>query len=147
MLNEEFLYLVEEFGPPVDPVTLEPIRLQALRSRLPGALIDFWSELGVGMICDGMFQFCDPDDLEDIVDGILGNDPDFGPGSVCCYGYSAFSELHGWHQEKGACKVDLMYGVISTNIPTSEQEKSAHNKMGPDHRLPIYISRINTSVI
>jgi hypothetical protein len=146
MLNEDFAYLVEEFGAPVDAVALEPSRLQDLRSRLPGALIDYWSELGIGVICDGMFQFCDPDNFEDIVDGILGNDPDFfGAGSVCCYGYSAFSELYGWHKEKGSCTIDLMFGVVDTNIPSSDREKSVHSRVGPDRRLPAYLSAINES--
>lgn len=112
-LTEDFAYIVEKFGVPVDAAPLAPESLAALPGKVPQALLDFYELYGQGLVLDGFFQFCDPMRYAPIARAIFGDDPDL-PGSRChIIGFSAFGVLNVWSEDHGTVTVYLPEGRVS----------------------------------
>ncbi len=134
-MNEEFTYLVKQFGKPEHALPLSAELKERLEGRLPNSTLEFWSECGIGTMLDGLLQFCEPSTFENLVANICGTDPDFPKGVVTIFSFTAFGELYGWHSKFGRCSFDLIFGAVTTNIPVSEKEKETHRVLGPDRLI------------
>jgi len=107
MLNEDFVFLVEEFGKPAKAQRLPAGLAARFHGKLPRGLIDLWQEYGLGLWLKGKFQFCLPDSYAPIVAAVLRDDPVFKPHRTHAYGYTAFGELYLWNEDYQNLDINL----------------------------------------
>lgn len=120
MLNEDFEYCIEKFGPPANGEPLPADILSQYENIVPQSMLEFWKSYGTGLWLNGKFQLCRPDRYQGLLQLILANDPDF-PASACCtLGFSAFGKLLVWNQKNFFLAIDLVNKVAFTRHPSPE---------------------------
>lgn len=108
-MNEYFDYLLTKLGPLQAAKPVLPKSIKDWHDRLPGALVEFWEEHGIGMWANGKFQLCDPDEYAGLVKILLGEDKQFSVDKTYIYGFSAFGELLLWNEIYQNASIDLVY--------------------------------------
>ncbi|WP_211230551.1 GAD-like domain-containing protein, partial [Inquilinus limosus] len=88
-----FQRALEKFGEPQGGEAVPTSVFRAYQGRLPDGLLRFWEQHGLGMWLDGYFQFCNPDVYHQVVQAILGNDPQLKADQSHLVGFSAFGHL------------------------------------------------------
>ena len=141
-MNENFEFLLSEFGKPADPVFLTDEELSVYRGRLPDSLLEFWRQVGLGAWGNGLFQFCQPADYSSIVQTIFRGDPEIDSGDCSVIGYEAFCQLHIWHRALGKMKVDLLFAEIVADFTRDAQRLEIDRKLGPDKIVAISLSNV-----
>ncbi|WP_026868632.1 GAD-like domain-containing protein [Inquilinus limosus] len=108
-LSEDFKYILEKFGEPQGGEAAPASMLQAYQGRLPGSLLDFWERYGFGVWLDGYFQFCNPDVYHQVVQAILGSDPQLKADRSHLVGFSAFGHLLVWNEDYRVMDINTLY--------------------------------------
>lgn len=132
MINEDFQFLLTEFGQPSDPVFVSDSVLATYQGKLPDSLLEFWRTAGLGAWGDGSFRFCRPEDYAGVLAGVLGNDPQLKPENCLVFGYEAFCQLHVWHASLGKIKIDLVFGSVEAHFTANETVLETRRILGPD---------------
>ena len=132
MISQDFDFLIEEFGPPVDPVFVPEQRLVEMEGRLPHLFLEFWRQFGVGSWHHGIFRFCLPEDFQSVVDEVFTGDSEIKAQDCCAYGYSGFSELQIWHRTLGWMKLDLVYKTLTADFTGDAESLAVNGRLGPD---------------
>lgn len=120
-----FALIREKFGAPEHAVRVPADEAARYADRVPGALIDFWTEHGRGAYEQGKFWICDPEPFEPVIDAVFRDDPELDPADLTTVGYSAFGTLKLWHRQRRAVNVDFLFLTVF-NPPAS----SWHDKNG-----------------
>lgn len=138
-LNEDFLYCIEEFGPPADGEPVPAEVREAYRGRVPQSMLDFWEEYGAGTWLDGRFQLVRPDRYQSLVNMILAGDPDFPAESSVLIGYGAFGKLLIWNNKNYALSINLVHKYAYTDHISPK-----HPVLAADRSLPTDLSGVDS---
>ena len=130
-LSEYLEYFLERFGRPVGGGPLDEAVRTAYRGKVPDSLIDFWEEVGIGLVLDGYFQLCDPRRYVPVVERLFGADPQLDAARLHLLGFSAMGSLLLWHEVHRAVRVRLPTGEAAADeMMVGEEGVSAEISMG-----------------
>ncbi|WP_026868633.1 GAD-like domain-containing protein [Inquilinus limosus] len=108
-LPRSFQRALGKFGEPVGGEAAPSSVLQAYHGCLPDGLLQFWERYGFGVWLDGYFQFCNPDAYHQVIQAILGNDPQLKAEESHVIGFSAFGRLLVWNEDYRVTRIDTLY--------------------------------------
>ncbi len=135
-MNEDFEFLLSEFGKSADPVFLTDEEIAYCRGRLPDSLLEFWRQVGLGAWGNGVFQFCRPADCANIIETVFKGDPEVNAHDCTVFGYEAFCQLPVWHRTLGRIKVDLLFAEVDGDFTATDMKQlEIRNKLGPERLI------------
>lgn len=104
--------LDKRFGPPLVSVPMPPTDIEAMVSRVPSILLDYWRERGLLLHAGGLLHFCNPLRYDSLLPLIFSDDADLCANETALFAFSSFGELLLWNQRHGPLQINLMTGSV-----------------------------------
>lgn len=110
----------KEFKPAADCIPASAEILDVYKNKVPESLIEIWKTSGFGKYNDGLIEFVNPADFEDILWTWLGREV----SNYVPFAISGFGELFYYRkltdQDEDVCLVDIQYRKIETLVWSME---------------------------
>jgi hypothetical protein len=120
-MNYYFKVFLLEFPQQPNSAPIPPLRLQHYRSRLPIALVDFWTHAGWSGYGDGILWSSDPEVFDPAVQAWL-EQTGLLVENYTVIARNAFGELYLWGKKTGMSMIiEPLFGTV-TNFQSNFQE-------------------------
>lgn len=101
MRDEHFEIFVEEFGEVTTRIPTPPSKIEQWRSKMPAALLEYWTAEGWSGFGQGLFWIVNPDDFEDALAEWLVGTPLEKVDHFHVIARTAFGKLYLWGERTG----------------------------------------------
>lgn len=101
MRDEHFEMFVEQFGEATTKQPIPSASIEAWRTKVPAALLEYWKDEGWSGYANGLFWIVNPEDYEDIVDEWLDGTPLKKADRFYVIARTAFGKLYLWGEKSG----------------------------------------------
>ncbi|RRV04166.1 DUF1851 domain-containing protein [Pseudomonas sp. v388] len=101
-MDKVFARFLEKFGGPIDRRDVPNSSIQRYRGKLPGQLLEYWSEHGWAGYGGGIFWFVNPQEYEGVVASWLEGTKFETFDVYHLIARSAFGDLYLWGEQTGA---------------------------------------------
>ncbi len=95
--------------------------------RLPGDLINFWRETGVGYYANRNYWLCTPMLFDGLLGDVFAGVPGLKPEDLAAFGYSSLGTIDLWHREGRHFTFSLDVGLLMDLTSRTRTEPPPHD--------------------
>lgn len=136
----ELAKIIEERGPLEDRHEVPAHIIESYEGKVPGILLDFWENYGIGSIGDGRARFVIPRSYANVLEWLFRGDQDFS-GDCHVIAMGAFGDMLLWSER---------YGLVFVTLPLAMVDAPFHFNPIPkdqvDQVVFDYVIRVNPEI-